>query len=161
MLESKQISSPTGNAKWGCSAIDKILSRSKYVPYIISLEQYTDVQFEKAARSNQQLNNDGTTQRKAARYNFQNVLSGLLVCAGCGANYRRITRPTGEVVWRCANRVEHGICAHSPSVTEHDMIQLICKKLGMNTFDVKHVRNSLNQILIDHSGSISFEYNYL
>nr|WP_279287533.1 zinc ribbon domain-containing protein [Flintibacter hominis] len=35
-------------------------------------------------------------------------MSGLLVCAECGHNYRRITRPSGEIVWRCASRVEHG-----------------------------------------------------
>lgn len=116
MLESRHISSPSGNACWGRAAIDKLLSSSKYVPFIISFELYTAVQFEKAARSNQELHNNGSTQRKATRYNSQNVLSGLLVCAECGANYRRITRASGEVVWRCANRVERRICTQSPSI---------------------------------------------
>ena len=79
MLESRCIPSPSGNTCWGRAAIDKLLSSSKYVPLIISLEVYTAVQFEKAARSNQELNNDGSTQRKAARYNSKNVLSGILV----------------------------------------------------------------------------------
>jgi hypothetical protein len=35
----------------------------------------------------------------------ERICSGLLICAECGANYRRITRDSGEVVWRCANRV--------------------------------------------------------
>ncbi|MBA1334642.1 MAG: Recombinase [Firmicutes bacterium] len=161
MLESKQIPSPSGNTKWGRAAIDKLLSNSKYVPHIVSLELYTEVQFEKAARSNQQLNNDGTTQRKATRYNSQNVLSGLLVCAECGANYRRITQASGEVVWRCANRVERRGCRRSPSVAEQDIIYLICCELGMDTFDAEHVRSSLDRILIYDTGSVSFEYKHI
>ena len=149
MLESKQILSPSGNTKWGRAAIDKLLSNSKYAPHIISLEQYTEVQFEKASRSNQQLNNDGTTQRKATRYNSQNVLSGLLVCAECGANYRRITRPSGEVVWRCANRVECGGCTQSPSVAEQDIIHLICSELGMDTFECTEYKDSVVRQMID------------
>ena len=161
MLESKQIPSPSGNTKWGRAAIDKLLSNSKYVPHIISLEQYTEVQFEKAARSNQQPNNEGTMQRKATRYNSQNVLSGLLVCAECGANYRRITWSSGEMVWRCANRVERGGCVQSPSVADQDVIHLICNEFGMNTFDTEYVKSSLDRIMIDDTRSISFEYKQM
>jgi hypothetical protein len=70
-----------------------MLSSLKYIPLIISLELYTAVQFEKAERSNQEFNNDGNMQRKATRYNSKNVLSGLLVCSECGANYRRLHAP--------------------------------------------------------------------
>ncbi|KJS20996.1 MAG: hypothetical protein VR72_12440 [Clostridiaceae bacterium BRH_c20a] len=161
MLESRGILSPSGNTCWGRAAIDKLLSSSRYVPFIISLELYTAVQFEKAARSNQELNNDGSTQRKAIRYNSKNVLSGLLVCAECGANYRRITCRSGEVVWRCANRVERRTCTQSPSIAEQDITLLICRELGMDTFDAEHVRNSLNQILIEHSGLLSFEHKHV
>jgi len=161
MLESRGIPSPSGNKCWGRATIDKLLSSSRYVPLIISLELYTAVQFEKAARSNQELNNDGSTQRKATRYNSKNVLSGLLVCAECGANYRRITRASGEVVWRCANRVERRSCTQSPSIAEKDILQLICKELGMDTFDPERVRDLLDQIQIGHAGSISFEYRHI
>lgn len=160
ILESRGIPSPSGNKCWGRAAIDKLLSSSKYVPLIISLELYTAVQFEKAARSNQKTNNDGSTQRKATRYNSKNVLSGLLVCSECGANYRRITRASGEVVWRCANRVERRSCTQSPSITEKDIIQLVCNELGMDTFDPDYVRDLLDQIQIDHAGSITFEYKH-
>jgi len=161
MLESRNIPSPSGNKCWGRAAIDKLLSSSKYVPLIISLELYTAVQFEKAARSNQELNNDGSTQRKATRYNSKNVLSGLLVCSECGANYRRITRASGEVVWRCANRVERRSCTQSPSIAEKDILLLICKELGMDTFDPERVRDLLDQIQIGHAGSISFEHRHI
>lgn len=160
ILESRGIPSPFGNKCWGRAAIDKLLSSSKYVPLIISLELYTAVQFEKTARSNQELNNDGSTQRKATRYNSKNVLSGLLVCSECGANYRRITRASGEVVWCCANRVERRNCAKSPSIAEKDILQLVCNELGMDTFDSEHVRYLLDQIQIDHAGAIFFEYKH-
>jgi hypothetical protein len=160
MLKRRGILSPSGNTCWGRDAIDKLLSSSKYVPLIVSLELYTAVQFEKAARSNQELNNDGSTQRKATRYNSKNVLSGLLVCSECGANYRRITRAPGKVVWQCANRVERKSCTQSLSIAEKDIIQLVCNELGMDTFDSEHVRDSLDQIQIDHAGSISFGYKH-
>ncbi|ACV64582.1 Recombinase [Desulfofarcimen acetoxidans DSM 771] len=161
MLESRAIPSPSGNKCWGRAAIDKLLFSSKYVPLIISLELYTAVQFEKAARSNQELRNNGSTQRKATRYNSQNVLSGLLICAECGANYRRITRASGEVVWRCANRVERRSCTQSLSIAEQDIILLVCNELSMHTFDAEHVRNSLNQILINHFETLSFEHKHM
>lgn len=160
MLENRAIPSPSGNKCWGRATIDKLLSSSKYVPLIISLELYTTVQFEKATHSNQELNNDGSTQRKATRYNSMNVLSGLLVCSECGANCRRITRASSEVVWRCANRVERRSCTQSPSIAEKDIIQLVCNALSMDAFDSEHVRDLIDQILVDHAGSISFEYKH-
>lgn len=83
-----------------------------------------------------------------------------LLYAECGANYRRITCASREVVWRCANRVERRSCTQSPSIAEQDIIQLICNELDMDTFDSEHVRDSLDQILIDHVGSISFEHKH-
>lgn len=107
--------SPTGQERWTRPSISKLLSNSKYIGYIISFEDYFAVQVDKGNRSNI---DEDTNQRKATRYSSQNVLSGLLVCAECGASYQRITRPSGQVVWRCANKVEHGkkICKNEPSV---------------------------------------------
>lgn len=85
------ILSPTGQERWTRPAISKLLSNSKYIGYIISFEDYFAVQVDKGNRSNI---DEDTNQRKATRYSSQNVLSGLLVCAECGANYRRITRPS-------------------------------------------------------------------
>lgn len=111
------ISSPQGKERWTRPVINNMLSNQKYVGYIIDFGSFFIVQGEKGKRSNI---DEDTGKRKTARYSSQNVLSGLLVCEECGANYRRITRPSGEVVWRCANRVEYGkrICKHSPSITE-------------------------------------------
>ena len=104
--------------------------RDRYIGYIISFDDFFLVQGEKGKRSNI---DEDTGKRKAARYSSQNVLSGILVCAECGANYRRITRPSGEVVWRCASRVEHGkrVCRHSSSIAETFLKKELCRLLYM------------------------------
>lgn len=132
-LEASQVVAPSGNPKWSRSVIDKILSNCKYVPYAIPMTLFVAAQFEKDSRTNTQINSDGSTQKKTTRYSSQNVLSGLLVCAKCGSNYRRITRPSGEIVWRCADRVENGrrsMCKYSPTITDTVIKALICKELA-------------------------------
>ena len=118
------------------------------------------VQGEKSRRSNI---DEDTNKRKATRYNSQSVLSGLLVCAECNHNYRRITRPSGEIVWRCASRVEHGkkFCKHSPSITEEKIKELICKKLGIRTFDENQVRDRIDTILIHSDSSLQIELQHI
>lgn len=127
------IPSPKGKDRWTQPVLSNLLSNQKYVGYIVSFDDFFLAQGEKSKRSNI---DEDTNKRKVTRYNSQCVLSGLLVCAECNHNYRRITRPSGEIVWRCANRVEHGkmFCKHSPSVSEERIKDLICKKLGMSTF---------------------------
>lgn len=141
-LEADQVVAPSGNAKWSRSVIDKILSNGKYVSYAIPMELFVATQFEKDARTNTQISSDGSTQRKTTRYSSQNVLSGLLVCAECGSNYRRITRPSGEVVWRCADRVEKGklsACKYSPTIADVALKAFICKNLDLFEFDEQAV----------------------
>lgn len=157
-LETDQVVAPSGHLKWSRSVIDKILSNGKYVPYAIPMELFVAVQFEKDSRTNIQKDNDGSAQRKTTRYSSQNILSGLLVCAECGSNYRRITRPSGEVVWRCAERVEKGkgsTCKHSPTITDIAIKTLICKKLGLNEFDEQAVKQMVSQISINHDREIN------
>ena len=165
-LEANHIVAPSGNTKWSRSIIDKILSNGKYVPYAIPMELFVAAQFERNSRSNIQTNSDGSTQRKTTRYSSQNVLSGLLVCAECGSNYRRITRSNGEVVWRCADRVEKGKqseCKHSPTITDIAIKSMICKELELTEFDEQAVQGRLSQILIKSDNQIdivrSFEMN--
>jgi len=71
--------------------------------------------------------NDNRT-RKTARYGSQNVLSGLLICGEGGKSYRRITRPSGEVVWRCADKVENGrqaACSNMATVPDDEIKEMI------------------------------------
>lgn len=83
-----------------------------------------------------------------------------MACTECGANYRRITRPSGEIVWRCANRVEHGkrICKHSPSISEVQLKEDICKLLEMDSFHEIKVAESIDRILIQRSGTLEIDY---
>jgi len=156
-LADNKITSPSGKGDWSCGTIDRILSNKKYITHIISMEQFFEVQFEKATRSS--VDHD-TGKRKATRYNSQNVLSGLLICAECGASYRRITPASGNVVWRCASRVEHGknICQGSPSVLESEIIPYICKLLDIDEFELQAVKTHLETISIGSDASMNPEF---
>lgn len=70
-LEANQVIAPSGNPKWSRSVIDKMLSNGKYVPYAIPMELFVAAQFKKDSRTNIQINNDGSTQRKTTRYSSQ------------------------------------------------------------------------------------------
>ena len=69
-------------------------------------------------------------------------IAGLFVCGECGASYRRITKHSGEVVWRCANRVEHGkeICKTAPTITEIAMCQYLTE-MGIDSSAVKEIQS--------------------
>lgn len=66
MLHKKQISSPTGKAKWTRAAVDHLLSNSKYIA-IVGFDSFTDVQFEKSARCNVDYDKAGLP-RRSTRY---------------------------------------------------------------------------------------------
>lgn len=126
------------------------------------IELFVATQFEKGSRTNTQINSDGFMQRKTIRYSSQNVLSGLLVCAECGSNYRRITRPNGEVVWRCADRVEKGkqaSCKYSPTITDITIKDLICKELGLSRLDKQKLYKKILQLVIKSGCQINIMYH--
>lgn len=66
MRHKKQISSPTGKAKWTRAAVDHLLSNSKYIA-IVGFESFADVQFEKSSRCNVDYDKAGTP-RRTTRY---------------------------------------------------------------------------------------------
>ena len=150
------IPSPKGRERWTQPVLSNLLSNQKYIDYIVSFDDFFLVQGEKSRRSNV---DEDTHQRKATRYNSQSVLSGLLVCAECSHNYHRITRPSGKIVWRCANRVEHEkkFCQHSPSILEDKIKEVLCEKLGLNTFDGDKIKSKVDVILVQSDGSLQIE----
>ena len=156
-LAEQHISSPTGNATWSRAAIDKILANKNYIP-LIGLESYFETQFEKDRRSNIDYDKTGTP-RKATRYSSQNVLSGLFVCAECESSYWRVTRSSGEVVWRCANRVKYGneICKHAPTITEKEMSDFLCDTLDVSEIEPLIIRRNLSVVFVNSDGSFSAE----
>ena len=155
-LFAQGIPSPRGKAQWTQAVINDLLSNQRYIGSIISFDKFFMVQYEKGKRSN--LDED-TNQRKTTRYNSQSVLSGLLVCGECGRNYRRITRPSGEVVWRCVNRVEYGkrFCKHSPSIPERKIKDTICARLRMVTFNEQAVNQHIDFITVRPDGTLEVE----
>ena len=155
-LFEQQIPSPKGKDRWTQPVLSNILSNQKYIGHIVSFDDFFLTQGEKGRRSNI---DEDSNKRKVTRYNSQSVLSGLLVCAECNHNYRRITRPSGEIVWRCANRVEYGkkFCKHSPSIAEEQIKNLICENLDMRTFDEQKINDRVDTILIHSDGSLQIE----
>jgi len=146
--------SPAGKAQWSRSSVDNILTKGYYVPAIISFEEFATIQFERQARSN---TIEETGKRKTTRYHSKNELSGLFICHECGAAYRRITRHSGEVVWRCASRVEHGkkICKTTPTVTEAFIRQFLADA-GLN--DIVALRQ-IKAVMVHTDGQ--FEIRHL
>ena len=158
-LSEHKIPSPKGKDRWTQPVLSNLLSNQKYIGYIVPFNDFFLVQGEKSRRSNI---DEDTNLRRATRYNSQSVLSGLLVCVECNHNYRRITRSSGEIVWRCASRVEHGkkFCKHSPSISEESIKELIYDKLGMSTFDEDQIKNQVNTILVHTGGRLQIELQH-
>lgn len=148
-LAEKHLLSPSEKDRWTVQTIDNLLSNEKYT-YIVTPEIYVKAQLEKQKRSN--TNSDHT--RKTARYNSKDVLSGLLVCGECGKNYRRLTRKDGEVVWRCADRVEngkHAVCRNMHTVSDAEIKKAICDFLETDQFD-DDVKRKIYRIAINSNG---------
>ena len=155
-LFAQGIPSPRGKVQWTQAVINDLLSNQRYIGSIVSFDEFFMAQGEKGKRSNI---DEDTNQRKTTRYNSQSVLSGLLICGECGRNYRRITRPSGEVVWRCANRVEHGkrFCKHSPSIPEQQIKDTICARLRLVTFNEQTVKKYIDLISVRSDGVLEIE----
>lgn len=159
-LFAQGIPSPKGKAQWTQAVISDLLSNQRYIGSIIRFDEFFMTQGEKRKRSNI---DEDTNQRKATRYSSQSVLSGLLVCGECGYNYRRITRPSGEVVWRCANRVEYGkrFCKHSPSIPEQQIKNTICAKLHLCAFNEQMVNQQIDFITVQPDSTLKVETKQL
>lgn len=153
-LKARDILSPTGKETWSSPTIENILSNILYVGIIIPPAIFLKVEEQRNIRSNKQLNKNGEEVRKSTRYNSGNVLSGLLVCEECGSNYRRITKPNGEIIWRCSSRVEHGkkYCRYSTTITEKEVKSIICDILNLEAFEDVTVKNKIAQISIGANG---------
>ena len=151
-LQEAHISSPSGKSEWTPRVIENILSNTTYINIVISEDTFNQVRTEQARRSNTTTTEHGTT-RKTTRYNSKNVLSGLLVCQECGRTYRRITKHDGSVIWRCANRVEHGskFCKQSPSIPEELIQMTIANHLGAG-YTEDRLRRNIRQITVHRSG---------
>jgi len=156
MLHEKQIPSPSGKERWSTAVLFNILTDGRYSS-LAGLDRFVAAQFETERRS--RFNQD-TGKRKTTRYHSKNVLSGLFVCGECGMSYRRIQRTSGEMVWRCANRVEHGKqkCKSSPTITEENAIRFVCETLGVQQPDHKMIIDTLVTIIVGGNGTLTPEF---
>ncbi|MDR2606321.1 MAG: recombinase family protein [Oscillospiraceae bacterium] len=154
-LAERQISSPEGNERWAASAIRDLLQNAKYIP-IVRAERYFAAQFELDKRSR---NDPDTGKRKTARYSSGNTLSGLLICSECGHSYRRVQRASGELVWRCASRVERnaGIRCDAPTITEAKYHECLRTELGVTDLVPQYVKSQLSAVYVQADGSMVAE----
>lgn len=115
---------------------------------IIAQETFDAVQEEKKRRSNCTTNERGKQQRKNVRYSSGNSLSGKIQCAECGRNFRRITTHSGEIVWRCASRVEGNKECNAKTIKQSDIDAALKKQFGKGYNSDKTFRK-IESILIE------------
>lgn len=117
---------------------------------IITQETFDAVQEEKKRRSNCTTNEKGKQQRKNVRYSSGNSISGKIQCAECGRNFRRITTHSGEIVWRCASRVEGSKKCNAETIKQSDIDATLKKRFGED-YNSHETFRKIESVLIDGS----------
>ena len=97
---------------------------------IIDQAMFEAVQEERNRRTNVELNGKGKTVRKNTRFSSNDSLSGKIHCGECGRNFRRITTHSGEIVWRCAGRVEKNGTCKARTVKQSEIDTKIQEEFG-------------------------------
>ena len=64
------------------------------------------------------------------------------------------------MVWRCANRVEHGnkICKSSSTITEEVAVRFVCDALGTSQLDHEAIREGLYSITVESDGILTLDF---
>ena len=83
------------------------------------------------------MNGKGKTVRKNTRFSSNDSLSGKIQCGECGRNFRRITTHSGEIVWRCAGRVEKNGTCKARTVKQSEIDEFIKGRLNNEVIIVK------------------------
>ena len=112
---------------------------------IIDLAVFEAVQAGKTRRTNVVSNACGKQVRKNTRHSSGNSLSGKIKCGECGCNYRRITTHSGEIVWRCAGRVEKNGTCTARTVQQSEIDEKLLEKFG-NELSFDEIYNKTNNI---------------
>lgn len=105
---------------------------------IIDSITFDAVQEERKKRSNIIITDKGKQERKSARFSSSDSLSGKIICDECGRNFRRITTHSGEIVWRCAGRVEKNGNCLAETVKQSTIDKLLKQRFG-ESFSIKDV----------------------
>lgn len=101
---------------------------------IVSREDFNKVQEELIKRNSIPLATQKKSMTVQSRYS-RYALSEIVHCAECGTRFRRCTwKRDGvtRVVWRCVNRLDHGVkyCKDSPTVMEDDLHDAIVRAVN-------------------------------
>ena len=126
--------------------IDKYLYESNYIG-IIDRETFEAVQEEKKGGSNKAVSEKEKSQRTSTRYTSGNSLSGKIQCGECGRNYRRITTHAGEIVWRCASRVEGKQKCNSRTIKQSEIDEVLRKEFG-DEISLEEIYRQIVKILV-------------
>lgn len=97
------------------------------------------------------------SSKNPSRYSSKYALTGKVICAECGAKYRRVTwsrNDTKKIVWRCTERLKNGTktCKNSPTIYEEDLHNAIIdslKEVLPKSDDIaKKVRDEIEAVIM-------------
>lgn len=114
---------------------------------MIDAEIFEAVQAERKRRSNISVDSIGNVTGKVTRYSGGDELSGKIKCGECGRNFRRITTHSGEIVWKCAGRVEKGSTCDSRTVKQSEIDELLKERFGEG-MELAEMYRKVKEILI-------------
>lgn len=102
-------------------------------PAIITREKFRLVQLEIARRGSKH-KKSSLSITEQGKYSGKYALSDLLICGQCGSHYRRRQKNKKgktQYVWRCINRMEHGVeSCDADGIEEQKLHNAICKCLN-------------------------------
>ena len=129
---------------------------------IIPKELFYRVQEELARRAS--MNKSAVTRKKNQKSKFSSeyALTGLLLCGGCGQEYRRVTWSRNgkkKIVWRCSNRLTNGTknCKKSESLEEGALNRAVMEAINRITRGDGDFVGAFRQNVIRVIGSYSGE----
>lgn len=90
---------------------------------IIPKELFYRVQEEMMRRASLCKSAETRKKNKKSKYSSAYALTGIVICGGCGHEYRRVTWARNgkkKIVWRCTNRLTNGVksCGNSETLEE-------------------------------------------
>ena len=158
MLFAKQVPTSSGKDRWATTVLFDILADDRYV-HLVGLERFIAARFETERRS--RFTQD-TGKRKTTRYHSKNVLNGLFICGEYDKSYQMVQRASGEMVWRCTNRVEYGnrICKSSPIITDQEAIRFVCDASGSQQPDYEMIREKIASITVESDGTLTPDFQH-
>ena len=184
-LNDNNIETTRGTGEWNKSTVSGILRNEKYKGDVLLQKSYTvDYLTKTIARNKGEVtqyyienNHEGIVsreifdmvqdelKRRASLYSSKNpsgysskyALTDKVICAECGAKYRRVTwsrNDTKKIVWRCTERLKNGTktCKNSPTIYEEDLHNAIIdslKEVLPKSDDIaKKVRDEIEAVIM-------------